>query len=142
GHPPHVDECGVVDRLLEHGPTREPVLAGDGQLSLVEAHELPGGEATLRLELQITQTRPVGKRAWFGHGSPSSAPAGPRHRAGRSAVKRHMPNRWACSPARGPRGSRKTAAATILRAPRFLQTPFPRSFPRTFPRAFFSKPLR
>jgi hypothetical protein len=48
------------------------VLAGDGQLRVVQRAELTGGQPPFRLELEETQIGPAGKRArLLGHGSPS-----------------------------------------------------------------------
>jgi hypothetical protein len=61
-----------LDVVLERGPARHPVFAGDGQLGLVECGELPGGEAAFRLELQVAEARPFGERTrLIGQGSPS-----------------------------------------------------------------------
>jgi hypothetical protein len=54
--------AGVPGYVLQLDRAQEPVLAGDGQLGLVKRGELPGGEATFRLELQVPETRPVGER--------------------------------------------------------------------------------
>jgi len=58
--------------LLERGPARPAMLAGDGGLGVVQGGELPGGQAALGLELEVPQARPGGqcssRRCSIGHG--------------------------------------------------------------------------
>ena len=42
----------ALDELLERGPARQAVLAGDGQLSVVQGAELAGGQAALGFQLR------------------------------------------------------------------------------------------
>jgi hypothetical protein len=51
------------DRRLERGPAGQAVLAGDGQLGIVQGGELARAEASFRLELEVAQAGLVGKIA-------------------------------------------------------------------------------
>ena len=81
-HPLQVRQRGMpglgepgLDELLERGPARLSVLAGDSELGVMQSAELAGRQAAPGLQLQVTQTRLAGKRAWLiRHGSPSSGP--------------------------------------------------------------------
>ena len=81
-HPPQLRERGMpkliepaFDELPERGPAWLAVLAGDGQLSVMEGSELADGQAAPGLQLQITEVRLAGKRTrLIRHGSPSSCP--------------------------------------------------------------------
>jgi hypothetical protein len=80
--PPQLRERGMpeliepaFDELLERGPARLAVLAGDGKLSVMEGSELAGGQAAPGFQLQVTEVRLTGKRTrLIRHGSPSSCP--------------------------------------------------------------------
>jgi hypothetical protein len=62
----------ALDGDLQRGPTGEAVLAGDGQLSVVQAGELSVGEAAFRLDLEKTEVRSIGQLTrLIGQGSPS-----------------------------------------------------------------------
>jgi hypothetical protein len=63
-YPPRLGQRRArLDELLERGPAGLPVLAGDGELGVVQDAELPGGQPPLRLELQVPETGLVGERA-------------------------------------------------------------------------------
>ena len=53
----------VADALLEGGPGRQAVLAGDGDLGVVQGGELTRGQAALGLELEVAKARVAGQRA-------------------------------------------------------------------------------
>src|SRR5579859_1518961 len=89
---------GVAHALLECGPGGQPVLAGDGDLGVVQGGELTRGEAAFGLELEVAKARPTGQRTrlgrwfrrrfrrWFWrarHGSPSLTPGVRVLRAGK-----------------------------------------------------------
>ena len=62
--PAHLRERAAVlgfggDALLKRGPAAHPVLAGDGQLGVVQGGELSRGQPPLRLELAVAQAQAV-----------------------------------------------------------------------------------
>jgi hypothetical protein len=52
----------VADELLEGGPAGLAVLPGHDRLRLVQAAELPRGQAAFGLELEVAQVGPAGQR--------------------------------------------------------------------------------
>jgi hypothetical protein len=54
-------ECGDVP--LQGGPAGHPVLAGDGELGVVECRELACGEAALGLQLEEAEVGAIGQAA-------------------------------------------------------------------------------
>jgi hypothetical protein len=51
-----------ADVLLERSPAGQPMLAGDGELGVVQCRELPGGQPPFRLHLEIPQAGLVRER--------------------------------------------------------------------------------
>jgi hypothetical protein len=75
----------ALDVLLERSPAGQAVLAGDGQLGVVQGGELPCGQAALGLELEVAQVRLAGELAWLiGHRQSFLGARGPRDRAGKT----------------------------------------------------------
>jgi hypothetical protein len=54
--------AGIADELLECGPARQAMLAGDGELRLVQRGEFTGRQPASCLQLQEAEARPAGKR--------------------------------------------------------------------------------
>src|SRR5689334_12508255 len=63
GHPEQVSEGRATGGagLFQPGPAGQAVLAGDGDLGVVQGDELARGQAVFRLEFQVTQARPGGQ---------------------------------------------------------------------------------